>query len=129
MPGRHGYSVLAGLAALAVAGAAAGQTQVDMSQQAGAKYKSADRALNATYAKLLAQGSPGGRTRLRTAQRDWLKFRDSDCAARTGSRGGSAYSMMLSLCLATLTEARTKQLKAALDCQEGDLSCSGHKED
>ena len=129
MPVRRISPALAALAAASIAGTAHGQSQFEVNQQAGSQYKAADKALNATYAKLVAQASSGGKSRLRAAQRAWLKFRDSDCTAFAGSRGGSAYPMEFSLCLAARTQARTKQLQAEIDCQEGDLSCGGFKQD
>jgi hypothetical protein len=33
--------------------------------------------------------------------------------------------MMLALCLAGLSDQRTKDLDKLLNCQEGDLSCAG----
>lgn len=121
----------AGIAILAllVAGPATAQSQADMNREAGAAYKAADQALNRAYAKMSAQASPDGRIRLRTAQRDWIKFRDSDCAARTGSRGGSFYPTALASCLADVTRDRTKTLQAELNCSEGDMSCGGHVQD
>lgn len=106
----------------------AGPTQYDMNVQAAARRALADKALNQAYAKLIAEASPAGRERLRAAQRAWIAFRDLDCAARAGARGGSFYPASLSLCLERATDARTETLKAELACAEGDLSCGGHRE-
>jgi len=100
-----------------------------MNIQAGARHEMADKELNRVYAKLVAEASPEGRQRLRAAQRAWIAFRDLDCAARAGSRGGSFYSASLSLCLEAVTDERTRTLQAELDCAEGDMGCGGHKED
>lgn len=105
-----------------------GPTQLDMNQQANARFRAADQELNATYRKLVAQASPGGRERLRQAQRAWVAFRDLDCAARAGSRGGSFHPAAVSLCLEAVTDARTRTLDAELHCAEGDMGCGGHVE-
>jgi len=68
-------------------------------------------------------------TRLRAAQRAWIAFRDLDCQARAGSRGGSFHPAALQLCLERLTDERTATLKRELACEEGDLSCGGHAQD
>ncbi|MBU1377900.1 MAG: DUF1311 domain-containing protein [Alphaproteobacteria bacterium] len=130
--------LLAGIAGLLLAASPAlaqkrpeldGPTQGDMNVQAGKRHAIADRALNQAYAKAVAEASPDGKIRLRAAQRAWIAFRDLDCAARTGSRGGSFYPAALSLCLEAVTDARTEVLKAEMSCAEGDMSCGGHRED
>lgn len=103
-----------------------GPTQLDMNRQADARYRIADRELNQAYRKLVTQASPGGRERLRLAQRAWLAFRDLDCAARAGSRGGSFHPAAVSLCLEQVTDDRTRTLKAEMACAEGDMGCGGH---
>jgi len=87
-------------------------------------FKKADAALNATYVQLLDQLSGAAGQRLKTAQRAWLGFRDAECDLQGSSvGGGSARSMVVSQCLATLTEQRVKQLRFYLNCPEGDLAC------
>jgi len=103
-----------------------GPTQLDMNRQAHARFKIADRELNEAYRKLNGQASAGGRERLRAAQRAWITFRDLDCAARAGSRGGSFHTAAVSLCLEKATDDRTRVLKAEAACAEGDMGCGGH---
>lgn len=106
----------------------AGPTQLELNQQADARFKAADQELNATYRRLVAEATPGGRERLRHAQRAWIAFRDLDCAARAGARGGSFHPAAVSLCLEAVTDARTRTLDAELHCAEGDMGCGGHVE-
>lgn len=106
-----------------------GPSQLDMNVQAGKRHQMADQDLNKAYAKAMAEASPDGKLRLRAAQRAWVTFRDLDCAARTGSRGGSFYPAALSLCLEEVADARTKVLEAEMACEEGDMRCGGHTED
>lgn len=104
----------------------AAQTQSEMNATAAADFQKADKALNASYQKLLAKISPKGAAALRQAQRTWIKFRDEDCTFQVmGVAGGSVHPMVYNLCRAELTNRRTKDLRDQLDCEEGDLSCGG----
>lgn len=126
--------VLAALAAACLAAPAGAQerrpeldgpSQGAMNAQAQARYRIADRELNAVYRKLLAAASPNGQARLRAAQRAWIRFRDLDCEARAGARGGSFHPAARLLCLEGATDQRTAALEAELDCEEGDMACGG----
>lgn len=62
------------------------------------------------------------------SQAAWEAFRDAACAFEaSGVEGGSAYSMVVSGCLATLTEARYRAVAELAGCEEGDLSCPVHE--
>lgn len=122
-------------AAACIAGPAAAQRpeldgpgQAQINGQAAARLSVADQALNAAYSRLVREASPHGRRRLRAAQLAWIRFRDLDCAARAGSRGGSFHPAAVSLCLEAVTDERTKVLQSELDCAEGDMGCGGHIE-
>lgn len=102
------------------------QDQATMNACAGKEFEAADKALNAAYHEVVRRiGSDHEtRTALTAAQRAWITFRDGECAFQAKSaEGGSIYPMIMAGCEATLTEARTEQLKAYLDCEEGDMSC------
>ena len=101
-------------------------TQTDMSMCADQAYRKSDADLNAAYKEVNARlkDDKTAQTQFHAAQRAWLFFRDAECAfASGGTSGGSAYPMALSSCLDTLTQARTKELRAYLKCEEGDLTC------
>ena len=99
-------------------------TQADLDTCSGTAFAAADKTLNAAYRSLIATLTPGGQQRLRDAQRAWVAFRDRECDFRSnGADGGSAAPMVAADCRTTLTQARTKDLKALAACQEGDLSC------
>ncbi|WP_281062274.1 lysozyme inhibitor LprI family protein, partial [Mesorhizobium sp. M7A.F.Ca.ET.027.03.2.1] len=89
-------------------------------------FKRADQALNQTFKQIqkrLADDSDG-KARLVKAQRAWIAFRNAECTFQSsGDDGGSAAPMVAAACQAELTKARTRQLRAYLNCQEGDLSC------
>ena len=126
-PGRLAAGLLMLLPAPAMAASCGDQpTQTGMNQCADAQYRAADRTLNATYGKLLAKLSPPGRSGLQAAQRDWLAYRDAQCAFETlGTAGGSVHAFVLSECLEAVTRTQTERLAAQADCMEGDLSCGG----
>ncbi|MFD4837468.1 lysozyme inhibitor LprI family protein [Achromobacter sp. NPDC058515] len=101
-------------------------TQTDMNLCADQAYRKSDADLNAAYKDLMTRlkDDKNGATQLQAAQKAWLFFRDAECAFSSGgTTGGSAYPMVLSMCLDKLTQARTKELRAYLKCEEGDTSC------
>lgn len=91
---------------------------------AAASFKKADAALNAVYSDLTRLLSSPSVQKLRASQRAWLAFRDAECALQGSAvEGGSAKPMVVSQCMARLTEERVRQLRYYLNCEEGDLSC------
>lgn len=125
--------VFAAAALLLAAGAQAqvlkcdqASTQTDMNLCADQAYRKSDADLNAAYKEVTERlkDSKDTLTQLQAAQKAWLFFRDAECAfSSAGVTGGSAYPMVLSQCLDKLTQARTKELRAYLACEEGDTSC------
>lgn len=125
--------VFAAAALLLAAGAQAqvlkcdqASTQTDLNLCADQAYRKSDADLNAAYKEVTERlkDSKAALTQLQTAQKAWLFFRDAECAfSSAGVTGGSAYPMVLSQCLDKLTQARTKELRAYLACEEGDTSC------
>lgn len=105
------------------------QTQSEMNACAAIDFDRADAELNAEYRRAIAharasdrEGSggriegdnrPGDEATLREAQRAWVSFRDAHCRLEGyEARGGSMESMLYDGCRATLTRARTAQLRA-----------------
>lgn len=102
------------------------QTQSEMNACAGQMLEEADAALNATYAEVRErlQYDEEGRDLLVKAQRAWIAYRDAECEMRSmGVAGGSIYPTIHAGCLTDLTEQRTADFNAMLQCPEGDLSC------
>lgn len=102
------------------------ESQMGMNICADAAYKAADARLNKAYAAVRAatDDSAGSRKLLVEAQRAWIAFRDAECAFSTeDSKDGSIYPMLMAECLESLTDERTKQLEAYIECPEGDVSC------
>lgn len=102
------------------------QDQTTMNICAGKEFEAADKALNAAYREIVGRIGDDHETRasLTAAQRAWIAFRDGECAFQAKSvEGGSIYPLIVADCKTALTEARTGQFKAYLDCEEGDMSC------
>lgn len=126
-------TVIAAAAILLASGAQAqlikcdqASTQTDMNLCADQAYRKSDAELNAAYKEAMTRlkDRKDAATQLEAAQKAWLFFRDAECTFSSGGlTGGSAYPMALSMCLDELTQARTKQLRAYLKCEEGDMSC------
>ena len=86
--------------------------QQDMNICAEKDFQKADGELNRAYKAAVAGLDGDSQTLLRAAQRDWIKFRDSECIYENApNQGGSIYPMVYSGCLTELTKARTKQIK------------------
>lgn len=101
-------------------------TQTDLNLCADQAYRKSDADLNAAYKAVTERLKDDQATlaKLQSAQKAWLFFRDAECAFSSGgTTGGSAYPMVLSQCLDKLTQTRTKELRAYLKCEEGDMSC------
>ncbi|WP_424625213.1 lysozyme inhibitor LprI family protein [Achromobacter marplatensis] len=101
-------------------------TQTNLNLCADQAYRKSDAELNAAYRTVTARLKDDQTTlaKLQSAQKAWLFFRDAECAFSSGgTTGGSAYPMVLSQCLDKLTQTRTKELRAYLKCEEGDMSC------
>jgi uncharacterized protein YecT (DUF1311 family) len=88
-----------------------------LNECAALAWEEEDAKLNAAYRDAIArvEGSPT-EDLLRQAQRDWVTFRDSACAAEAALvEGGSMQPMMRYFCLAGLTRDRTEGLRTIAD--------------
>jgi len=59
------------------------QVQMELNYCADRDFQAADKKLNATYRKLLDASDPKERELLKTAERNWIAYRDSECAYET----------------------------------------------
>ena len=103
--------------------------QVEMNYCAGKEYEVEDAAMNAQWKLTVAamrerdkhidrtyDSQPTHDATLLASQRAWLTYRDRHCESEGFvMRGGSAESMVISGCRATLTRERTEQLKALVE--------------
>ena len=76
----------------------------------------ADREYARTMANAGGSDEPGEEASLREAERAWVTFRDAQCRGESfEARGGSMQPMLYGGCRATLTRARTAELRGP-DC-------------
>jgi uncharacterized protein YecT (DUF1311 family) len=92
------------------------QSQHELNQQADKEFQQADKELNRIWKELLPKLEPVTREKLRTAQLEWIKYRDAEAAAKASLfEGGSMAPMLYSYSLKASTEARIKELKTWLE--------------
>jgi uncharacterized protein YecT (DUF1311 family) len=102
-----------------------GESQAEMNMCARADFERADAELNRVWGEMIAAARAGdaeidrswdrragSEEVLREAQRAWITFRDAHCTFEGyEARGGSMEPMLVSSCMARLTEDRTRQLR------------------
>jgi uncharacterized protein YecT (DUF1311 family) len=98
--------------------------QQDLNDCAGRGAEAADAEMNLQWKRTLAYmrqrdkdddenwaSGPSYSQALLTAQRAWLAYRDAHCTSESYStRGGSMRPMLYAMCVADLTNERTRQL-------------------
>lgn len=79
-------------------------------------YDKADKELNKVYNQLKKKLGTKDQTALVVAQKDWLKFRDSNCKFKSypEGEGGVMANKMYADCRMQLTITRTKELKSLM---------------
>ena len=88
--------------------------QMDLDACADRDFQAADKKLNAVYRALMQKAEAGDQALLKAAERNWLAYRDSECAYETSdSSGGSIHPMEVSACLTEKTKARIAELNRA----------------
>lgn len=76
-------------------------------------YQSADNQLNQSYQKILQVLNAPHKEKLRTAQRQWIKFRDANCDHQAFLAVGTEfYQIIKQQCLQRVTSARTLELQS-----------------
>tara|TARA_B100000902_G_scaffold372366_1_gene399329 strand:+ start:696 stop:1094 length:399 start_codon:yes stop_codon:yes gene_type:complete len=108
-----------------------GQTNFEMKLEASEIYKNADNELNEVYQKIIEEYSYDTIfiEALRKAQRNWIKFRDSEINMKYPERTRNWYGSFHRTCvlydLTEITRKRTETLNLWLiGIPEGDM-CSG----
>ncbi|WP_254564690.1 lysozyme inhibitor LprI family protein [Oscillatoria sp. HE19RPO] len=76
----------------------------------GQSYQAADNRLNAVYQQVMRQLSGNRKEQLRTAQLDWIQYRDALCEFERSGGGNAGFN----ICQIRLTEVRTDQLEEHL---------------
>lgn len=106
------------------------QTQIEMNLCAALDHEAADRELNLVWGDAMARAEgldaeygeemQGAAKALLKAQRAWINYRDGNCElAGWIAHGGTMEPMLVSACLADMTRARTKELRAFVDGTQG----------
>jgi serine/threonine protein kinase len=89
-----------------------------------------DTALNSVYREMIAellardetppgQREPESVTRLRTEQREWLAWRDTECRRRSREQEGELWAPVRARCFAEFSGARVKELEGQLSRLRG----------
>ena len=93
------------------------QNQHEMNLQAQQAFAKADAQLNKVYQKLLVTLDDESKAKLKTAQKNWIVFRDTeaDFHADNEARGGSLAPLIYSSTQTDLTKERTAALKKLLE--------------
>ena len=126
-------SLILALPLILVAASAAGidcknaMDQNTMNMCADRDYQAADKKLNMVYAKVMtALDDAVTKAKLKTAQRAWIQYRDTECTFETAeNEGGSIHPLVYSGCLTRQTTARTKELQTYLACFKDADKCGG----
>ncbi|NVK19341.1 MAG: DUF1311 domain-containing protein [Methylocystaceae bacterium] len=88
-------------------------TTAEMVICADQEFQKADQQLNKAYQALRQDLDDPAKALLKSAQLNWIKFRDSHCLfERDKARGGTIAPLMEIGCLTTLTQHRTVELQA-----------------
>ena len=91
------------------------QSQAEMTICWGNQYKAADAKLNQVYRQFTAKLDDEEKTQLKTAQTAWLKYRDANCEFVADQyKGGTIRPMIAAICLADVTDNRTRELIAQM---------------
>jgi len=91
------------------------QSQAEMTICWGNQYKAADAKLNQVYRQFTAKLDDEEKAQLKTAQTAWLKYRDTNCEFVADQyKGGTMRPMIAAICLADVTDNRTKELTAQM---------------
>ena len=91
------------------------QSQAEMTICWGNQYRAADAKLNQVYRQFTAKLDDAEKTQLKAAQTAWLKYRDANCEFVADQyKGGTMRPMIAAICLADVTDSRTKELTAQM---------------
>lgn len=103
------------------------QTQTDLNICAQDNLDSANAALNALYAKVMADpDNAQSKTQLKDLERAWMTYRDKECAWEAGPQegGGSIWGMEMSNCLEAKTAIRIRELRQKPACLASPEECT-----
>ena len=106
-----------------------GQTQNEMNEDANNHYLKTEKQINKVYQEIIKKYSSDTLfiTKLKVAQRLWIKFRDAELDMKFPNRSysGSLFTMCYMDYKTDLTEARINKLKQWLKSNTDEEACSG----
>ncbi len=110
--------------ALALGAPVHAQTQLEMNQSADRSLREMEAKLDAAVAAYRKLLTPSQTVAFDDSQRQWTNYRKAACDFQaSGVVGGSAYSMILALCLTDYANERLNIVTRLMSCTEGNLSC------
>lgn len=118
--------IIVALVIAAHVGAAQGQSQVELNNQAREARLSAEAKLDKVQTSLMAKQPADAKSKLQKALLAWDSFVDRECEFETMKTvGGTIHGMLVAYCEARLTEQRATDFERMLsDCQqESGPSC------
>ena len=117
-----------GVLALWFGAALHAQTQLDMNLDANRALHDAEAKLNVAVTTYRTRLDSSQRAAFDESQRRWVAYRKAACEFQvSGVAGGSAYPMVLALCLTDYAKQRLVTITELMNCVEGDLSCPAFK--
>ena len=91
-------------------------TTYDMRECASLEYEVADKKLNTVYNKLRKMQDKIGKQKLKTAQKAWIKYRDTKAVFDADdARGGTMQPLLETSSKTQTTENRAKELESSLN--------------
>lgn len=93
-----------------------GLNQTDLNICTANEYKKEDQKLNKVYNAYIVKLDKNRKSKVKTVQINWIKYKDSDCKYQASAyQGGSMQSFVLNSCLTKKTKLRTQELQAYLE--------------
>ncbi|MFI7859053.1 lysozyme inhibitor LprI family protein [Pseudomonas promysalinigenes] len=87
---------------------------VAMSRCIQAQTQLQDQRLNRVYKQLTSKLESGPQKQLRDVQRQWIAFRDSNCAFHVQASGGTLAQLEGGMCVLNMTRERAAELERVL---------------
>ena len=101
-------------------------TQAGLNECAQQSFEAATARYAAAYRTLESAATSRQKIKLLKTQKAWLVYRTAACDLESsGVEGGSVRPMLNLQCAARMTDSRTTELARLVDCQQGDLGCTG----
>jgi uncharacterized protein YecT (DUF1311 family) len=120
-------AIIIGIAAVPMAGAAADDTPryspefekcethsgvtVEIRECTRKELEFQNKRLNQAYSVLMKTADDTVKTKMKAAQREWMKYRDAECELEGVVAGGTLEALVIDSCHLTFTERRASELE------------------